>query len=93
MPNIETELSVPSSSGKDRPTSVLILHILIFLIQNNSSTYSPSLSLFYRSLSLLFTLGSKKSTVEIEEVDDVNSDVEMQHLSSQRPMQPALQTL
>ena len=91
--SLETELSVFSSFGKDRPASVFILHILIPSIQNNPSTHSPSLSLFYRFPSLSFTPGSKKPTVEVEEVDDVNSDVEMQHLSSQKPLQPALQIL
>jgi len=88
--SLETELSVPSSSSKDRSASVFILHILIPLIQNNSSTHSSSLSLFYRSPSLSFTPGSKKPTVKVKEVDDVNSDVEMQYLSSQKLLQPAL---
>ena len=88
--SLETELSVPSSSGKDRPASVFILHILIPLIQNNSSTHSPSLSLFYRSPFLSFTPGPKKLTVKVKEVDDVNSDVEIQYLSSQKLLQPAL---
>jgi len=54
------ELSVFDSFRKDRPISVSILQILIPFIQNNSSTYSSSLSLSYKSLSLTFTLGSKK---------------------------------
>ena len=80
--SLKTELSVFSSSGKDRPALVFILHILISFIQKNPSTHSPSLTLFYKSLFLSFTSGSKKPIVEVEEIDDVNSDVEMQHLSS-----------
>jgi len=71
------------SSKKDRPTLILILHILIPPIQNNSSTYSSLPSLFYKSISLSPTPRFKKSTVEIEEDDNVDSDVEMQSLSPQ----------
>jgi len=48
--SLKTELSVFSSSGKDRPASVFILHILISFIQKNPSTHSPSLTLFYKSV-------------------------------------------
>jgi len=72
----ETELSVPNSSGKDRPAPVSIPHTSIPPIQNNSSTCSSLPSLFYKSLPLLPTPGSKKLTVEIEE-EEVNSNVEI----------------
>jgi len=85
--SLETELSVSDPFGKDEPAPVPILHILIPLIRNNSSTHSSSPSLFYKSISLSSTLRSKKPIVEIEENDDVDSNVdsniEMQPLSPQ----------
>jgi len=73
----ETELLMPDPSRKDGPAPVPILHISISLIQNNSLTYSSSLSLSYKFISLSSTLESKKLTVEIKEDDDVDSDVEI----------------
>ena len=72
----ETESSVPNSSGKDGPAPVSIPHTPIPPIQNNPSTCSSLPSLFYKSLPLLPTPGSKKFTVEIEE-EKVNSNVEI----------------
>ena len=80
------ELSVPDSFGKDRPTPVPILHTPIFSIQNNSSTCSSPPSLSCKFPSLLPTPGSKKPTAEIEEDNDVDSDIEMQLLSPQQPL-------
>ena len=71
----EIELLVPSSSEKDGPALVSIPYISIPLIQNNPPTPSPSFS--YKSPSFLPTPVSKKSTVEIEENNDVDSDVEI----------------
>ena len=73
----ETELLMPDPSRKDGPAPVPILHISISLIQNNSLTYSSSLSFSYKFISLSSTLESKKLTVEIKEDDDVDSDVEI----------------
>ena len=53
------------------------------------SLHSP----LYKSLSLLSSPVSKKPMIEIKEVDDVDSDIEMQPLSSQQPLKSALQTL
>ena len=85
----ETELLVSSSSSKDRPTSVSILHIPIPLIQNNPSCFSSPF-LFYKFSSPLSFPGPKKPIIEIKETDNVDSDIEIQSLS---PQQPALQTL
>ena len=68
----EIELLVPSSSKKDRPALVPIPYISIPLIQNNPPTFFS-----YKSPSFLPTPVSKKSTVEIEENNDVDSDVEI----------------
>ena len=93
--SLETELLVSDPFGKDEPAPVPILHILIPLIWNNSSTHSSSPSLFYKSISLSYIPRSKKSIVEIEENDNVDfnvdSNVEMQPLSPQWPLQSALQ--
>jgi len=86
----ETESLVPNPSGKDRPVPVPIPHIPIPPIQNNPSTCSSLPSLSYKSPPLLPTPGSKKPTVEIEEDDDVDSNVEIQPLSPQQPLQFAL---
>jgi len=75
--SLETELPVPDSSRKDRPTLVPILYILIPPILNNPPTYSSSSFLSYKSLSLSPTLGSKKPIIEIGENNDIDSDVEM----------------
>ena len=77
----ETKLSVSDPSGKNRPILVSILHTSIPSIQNNSLTYSFSLLLSYKSIFPLPILGSKKPIVEIEENDNVNSDVEIQLLN------------
>ena len=79
----ETKLSVSDYSRKNRPASVPILYIHILPIQNNPSTCSFSPSLFYKSPSSLSTPESKKSIIEIEEDDNINSNIEIQSLSSQ----------
>ena len=68
---------MPDPFRKDKPTLVPILHTFISPIQNNSLTYSSSLSLSYKFISPSPTPGSKKITVEIKEDDNVDSDVEM----------------
>ena len=88
----EIELLTPNSFGKDGPTPVPIWYTPIPLIQNNSLTHSPSPSLSYKFISSLPTLGPKKPIVEIEETNDVDSDVEIQPPSSQWPLQHSLQT-
>jgi len=72
---------------------VPIPHTLIPPIQNNPPPCSPLLSSLYESLSPLPSPVLKKSMIEIEEIDDVESDIEMQSLSSQQPLKSALQTL
>jgi len=70
-------LSVPDPSGKDRPTPVSNLYILISPIQNNSPTHFFLPSLSYKSISPLLIPRFKKPTVIIEEDDNVDSDIEM----------------
>ena len=83
----ETESLVPEYAP------VPIPHTLIPPIQNNPPPCSPLLSSLYESLSPLPSPVLKKSMIEIEEIDDVESDIEMQSLSSQQPLKSALQTL
>jgi len=73
--SLEIELLVLGPSEKDGLALVPIPHIHIPFIQNNSPTPSPFFS--YKSLSSLSTLMFKKPTVEIEEDNDVDSDVEI----------------
>ena len=68
---------------KDEPTLVFIPHILISSIQSNSPTCSPLSFFSYKSLFFLFTLGSKKPIIKIEENDDVDSNVKIWPLSFQ----------
>ena len=63
------------------------------LSKNNSSTHSLLSSLFYKFIFPPLTPGPKKPAVEIEETNNVNSDIEMQLSSPQWPLQPSLQTL
>jgi len=80
----ETELSMSSSSKKDRPTLVFILHISIPSIQNNSPTHFSLSFLSYKSLASIPIPGSKKSIVETEENNNIDSDIEIQPLSPQQ---------
>ena len=89
----EIESLTPNSSGKDGPASVPILHISVPSIHNNPPTCFPLSSLSYKSISLPPTSEPKKPTVEIKETSNVDSDIEMQPLSPQQPLQPGLQTL
>ena len=82
---------VSDSSRKDRSAPVSIPYKSIPLIQDNPSTYSFLSFLSYKFISFSLTSGSKKSIIEIEENDNVNSNIEMQLLSSQQSLQPALQ--
>ena len=68
----KTELSVFNPSRKDKSALVSILPI-----QNNPLTCSLLSSLSYKSLSFLYTPGSEKPTVEIEEDNNVDSDIEI----------------
>ena len=86
-------MSVSNSFRKDGPALVSILHTPISSIQNNLLTYSFSSSLSYKLPFLSSTLRFKKSIVEIEENDNVDSDIKIQPLSSQWPLQPILQIL
>ena len=88
--SLETELLAPNSSEKDEPALVLIPHTPIPPIQDNSLIYFLSPSLSYKSTFFPYTLGSKKPTVEIEETNDVDSNVEMQLSSPQWLLQPVL---
>ena len=84
---------IPNSYGKDGPALVYIPHTSIYSIQNNSPTHSSLLLLSYKSISLSPTPGSKKPIVEIEEDDNVDSDIEIQPLSFQQLLWSTLQTL
>ena len=88
----EIELLTPNSLRKDGSALVSIPHTSISFIQNNFPTHFSLLSLSYKFISLSPTLRSKKPIVEIEEDDNVNSDVEIQPLSSQQLLQSTLQT-
>jgi len=57
--------------------------MLILSIQNNFPTCFSSLSLSYKSPSFLTIPRFKKPIVEIEENDDVDSNIEIQPLSLQ----------
>ena len=84
-------MSVFDSSRKDRSAPVSIPYTSILLIQNNPSTYSFLSFLSYKFISFSLTSGFKKLIIEIEENDNVNSNIEIQLLSSQQSLQPALQ--
>ena len=83
---------VSKPSRKDKLVPVSILHTFIPPIQNNPPHFSPLPSLSYNFPSLLSLSVPKKPIIEVEEVDNINSNVEMQSLSSQWPLQPVLQT-
>ena len=91
--SLETKLLVSNFSGKDRPALVPIPHTPIPPIQNNSLTYSPSPSLSYKYIFLPLTSRPKKPIVEIEEINNVDSDIEIRPLNPQWPFQSDLQTL
>ena len=80
----ETELSEPGPSGKDGLAPVPIPPIPIPPIAKNppSCSFSPSLS--YKFPSPSPSLVPEKPTVEIEEIDNVNSNVKMQPLRPQQ---------
>jgi len=84
--SLEIELLASDFFRKDRPTLVLIPHTSISPIQNNPPACSSSLSLSYKSISPLSTLRFKKSIVEIEENDNVDSNIEMQPPSLQQSL-------
>jgi len=71
----ETESLVLRSSSKDKSALVSIPHTLIPPIQNNPPPCSSLLSPLYKSLSPLPSPVSKKPMIEIEKVDDVDSDI------------------
>ena len=79
----ETKLLVPDSSGKDRAAPVSTSHTPNPSIQNNPLTHSSSPFLSYKSTFLLSILRFKKPTVEIEEDNNIDSDVEIQLPSPQ----------
>jgi len=91
--SLEIELLVLDPFEKDRSALVPIPHTLISLIQNNLPTYFSSPSLSYKSTSFPSISESKKPIVEIENDNDIDSDVEIQLLSPQQSLQPTLQTL
>jgi len=70
----ETKLLVLGPSNKNRPIPVPILYTPISPTQNNPPTHFSLPSL---SLSLLSSLVPKMPIVEIENVNDVDSDVEI----------------
>ena len=82
LPYTETELLASDPSRKDGPTPVSILYIPILYIQNNSPTYFSLLSFSYKSLFFLSTSESKKPTVKIEKIGNIDSNIKMQSLSS-----------
>jgi len=81
--SLEIELLVSDPSGKNKLALVVILHTSILSIQNNPSTCSSLPSLSYKFSSPSSILEFKKLTVEIEEDNNVDSNVKIQLLSSQ----------
>ena len=79
----ETKLSISDSFRKNRPALVPIPYIHIPFIQNNPSTCSSLPFLSYKFLSFLSTPEFKKSIIEIEENDNINSNIKIQSLSPQ----------
>jgi len=75
-------LLVPKCSRKDKLVPVSISHTFILPIQNNPPHFSSLPSLSYNFPSLLSLSVPKKPIVEVEEVDNINSNVKMQSLSS-----------
>ena len=73
-------------------SSIYSIHTL-FPIQNDLPTHSSSSSLSDKSLFPLLILESKKPIIKIKKNNYVDSDIEMQPLSSQQYLQPTLQTL
>ena len=88
--SLKTGSLVSNSSRKDGFSPVPILHTPIPSIQNNLSIYSFLSSLSYKFTSLSSTPGSKEPIIKIEENDNIDSDVKIQLLSSQQPLQSAL---
>ena len=68
----EIELLVSRPSSEDRPAPVPIL-----TIQNSPPSCFSSPSLSYKLPSFLSSLVAKTPIVEVEEVDNINSDIEM----------------
>ena len=89
----DIELSISESFSKDKPTLVSILYTPISLIQNNPPPFFSLLSLFYKSLFLSSLPMSKIPTIEVEEINNINSDIKIQPLSYQKLLQSTPQTL
>ena len=79
----ETELSVSDPSEKKWTCFSSHSTYIISSIQNNPSTCSFLPSLSYKSLSLSSILESKKLIVEIEEDNNIGSNIKIQALSPQ----------
>jgi len=79
----EIELLVLDPSRKDGPTLVPIPHTSIPPIQNNPPTCFSLPSFSYKLISSLPTPRFKMPIVEIEEDNNIDSDVEMKPPSSQ----------
>ena len=90
--SLETESLVSNSSEKDGPALVPILHTFIPSIQKSPPTHSLLPSLSYKFIFFPPTPELKKPTVEIKEINDSDSDVEIQLSNLQQPLQPGLQT-
>jgi len=88
----EIELLVSRPFSEDKPALLSIPYISISPIQNNSPCFL-SLSLSYKSPSLLPLPVSKKPIVKVEKVDDIEFNVEIWSLSPQQLSQLALQIL
>ena len=82
----ETKSSIPDPSRKDGPALAPTPHISIPPIQNSPSIYFSSPFLSYKSISSPPTPRFKKPTIEIEENDVVDSDVEIQLPNPQQPL-------
>ena len=77
----ETKLSASEPFDKDKLAPVSILHTLISSTQNNLPSYSSLSSFSYKSLSSLLSSMPKNTIVEVKEIDNVSSNVEIQHFS------------
>ena len=75
--SLEIKLLVLDPFEKDRSAPVPIPHTLISPIQNNLPTYFSLPSLSYKSTSFPSISESKKPIVEIENDNDIDSDIEI----------------
>ena len=75
--SLKIKLLTSGSSGKDRPTLIFISHISISPIQNTSSTCFSLFFLSYKSLFLTSTPKFKEPIIEVEQINNIDSDIKI----------------